>query len=128
MPAKSKAQQKLFALVYLYKQGKLPSASRKIRQIAKHISDDDAKKYASTSHDALHEIKKIIYSNEYIIESLKDIQETKTPGYIKGKLIDNYTASILLTVISNLNPQYKNHLLTYPINEMVMLAYKLLVS
>lgn len=126
MPAKSKAQQKLFALVHAYKQGKLPNASNKIKQIAKHISDADAKKYASTKHDSLQEIKNIIHSPEFIVETLKEIQRTSQPDYVKGKLVDHFTASVLLTVVGNLNAHNKTHLLSYPINEMVMLAYKVL--
>ena len=48
MPAKSKSQQKLFALVHLYQQGKIPAdkVSNTIKRIAKTISPEDAKKYA----------------------------------------------------------------------------------
>ena len=60
MPAKSKSQQKLFALVYKYKNGELNKADidsnelwTKIVNIAKGISKQDAKDFASTKHKSL---------------------------------------------------------------------------
>lgn len=128
MPAKSKAQQKLFALVHAYKQGKLPNVSKKIKQIAQHISDEDAKKYASTKHEHLPELKELFHSPAFIQETLKEIQQSKTPDYVKGKLIDEYTASMLLVAMKHLHEDHRKQLLSYPINEMVLLSYKLLTA
>lgn len=128
MPAKSKAQQRLFALVHRYKKGQLPNASKKIKQIAKHISDKDAEKYASTKHAGLTELKEILHSPVFIQETLEEIQRSKTPDYVKGKLIDEYTANMILVASKYLHEEHKKQLLSYPINEMVVLSYKLLTS
>lgn len=127
MPAQSKAQQKLFALVHLYQQGKLPvdKVSAKIKRVAKTISPEDAKKYAETKHVAL---KEIIQSPTYITETLNDIIEHKTPEHIKGVLVDHYTASLLKAVITNLNENNKKKFVTKSVDEMVAIAYKMVTS
>ena len=58
MPAKSKAQQRLFGMVHAYQKGKLKHAPAKVREIARHISSDDAKHFAETSHRGLPERKR----------------------------------------------------------------------
>lgn len=127
MPAKSKAQQRLFALVHQYQQGKLPNASGKIKQIAKHISPEEAEKYASTSHAGLSEVlTRVFNSPEYIHETLMTIIETKHPDYVKGFLVDVFTAQMLLTVSGRLNEDNRSKLFQQPMNEMVALAYKIL--
>ncbi|MFW5847798.1 MAG: DUF5661 family protein [bacterium] len=88
MPAKSKSQQRLFGMVYAYKDGKLDlnelddSLAKKIKDIAEDISKKDAKKYASTEHDELpekvEESSKIKRFEEYIKESNDD----KPEGYM----------------------------------------------
>jgi len=50
MPAKSPSQQRLFGMVTAYKRGKLKHAPKKIRQVAEHISDEDAEHFARTKH------------------------------------------------------------------------------
>lgn len=57
MPAKSKSQQRLFGMVHAYKQGKLKNAPKKIKDVAKHISDEDAKDFAKTKSSKLPEKK-----------------------------------------------------------------------
>jgi hypothetical protein len=57
MPAKSKSQQRLFGMVHAYQKGKLKGASDKVKEIAKHISDGDAKDFASTRRKGLPEKK-----------------------------------------------------------------------
>ena len=57
MPAVSKSQQRLMAMVHAYKNGKLKKAPKKIKQVAKHISDSDARDFARTGHEGLPEKK-----------------------------------------------------------------------
>lgn len=57
MPALSKSQQRLFGMVHAYKKGKLKEAPAKIRNIAKHISDKDARDFAKTKSKDLPEKK-----------------------------------------------------------------------
>lgn len=58
MPAVSESQQRLFGMVHAYQKGKLKHAPGKIRQIARHISEEDAEHFARTKHDGLPERKK----------------------------------------------------------------------
>ena len=57
MPAVSKSQQHLFGMVYAYKRGKLKNAPKKIKEVAKHISDEDARDFAKTKSGDLPEKK-----------------------------------------------------------------------
>lgn len=57
MPAVSGSQQRLFGMVHAYQKGKLKKATKKIREIARHISEDDAKHFAETKHNGLPERK-----------------------------------------------------------------------
>lgn len=57
MPALSKSQQRLFGMVHAYKKGKLKKAPKKIKEIAKNISDEDAKDFAKTKSRDLPEKK-----------------------------------------------------------------------
>ena len=71
MPAKSKAQQRLFGMVHAYqKHG--GDASPKVKKIAGQISYDDADEFASTKHKGLPEKKKSFK------EWAKDRKEFKT--------------------------------------------------
>lgn len=127
MPAVSKQQQKLFAMVHAYQTGKLSpeKADHRIKKIAKHISSSDAKKYASAIHTELAEI---FHSVAYITDTLKYIVEHNTPDYVKGVLIDRYTASLLLTVFSKLNEENQKKFVKQTINEMVAVSYKILTD
>lgn len=58
MPAKSKAQQRLFGMVHAYQKGKLKHAPASVKRIAKHISKEDARHFAETKHEGLPETKK----------------------------------------------------------------------
>lgn len=58
--AVSKSQQRFFGMVYAYKKGELDldsiddeSLQDEIKNVADNISDEDAKKFASTKHDGL---------------------------------------------------------------------------
>lgn len=57
MPALSKSQQRLFGMVHAYKTGKLKKAPKKIKEVAKHISDEDARDFAKTKSSGLPEKK-----------------------------------------------------------------------
>ena len=128
MPAVSTQQQKLFALVHGYQTGKISGSkvSPKIKKIAKSISVADAKKFASTKHADIKEIAAVFNSPTYIQETLHEIVTFKTPDYVKGQLIDVFTAQMLLTVMDKLNEDNKQSLLTRPLNEMVAISYKVL--
>lgn len=127
MPAKSKAQQKLFAIVHLYQQGKIPAdkVSEKIKKIAKHITPDEARRYATTPTSHL---KNVVESPAYITETLQEIIEKGRPDYIKGRLVDNYTASLIKTVLDNLHENNKKIFLSKSLDEMVALSYKMVAG
>ena len=55
MPAVSKHQQHLFALVHAYKKGVLKDVSPRVKEIAAHISDTDADHFAATNTRGLPE-------------------------------------------------------------------------
>lgn len=66
MPALSKSQQRLFGMVHAYKSGKMKKAPKKIRDIAKGISDEDARDFARTSTKGLPE-KKASFVDEFFM-------------------------------------------------------------
>lgn len=80
MPASSKSQQRLMAWVHAYKNGKAKNAPKKVRDVAKHISDSDARDFARTKHDGLPE-KKASYLDELFIRGfisrLQDLSRIK---------------------------------------------------
>lgn len=60
MPAKSKSQQRLFAMVHAYNKGEFHgsrSLRKRVADLSKHISDEDAKHFAQTPHTGLPERK-----------------------------------------------------------------------
>ena len=129
MPAKSKAQQRLFGLVHAYQKGKVPASkvSPQIKKIAKSISPEEARKYAKTSHKDLREILKTILSSpSYTEQSIREIVESNTPSQVKGQFIDVFTAQMLATVMDNLNEDNKSKLLNQSLDQMVALSYKIL--
>lgn len=128
MPAVSKQQQKLFGLVHAYQQGKVPAdkVSDKIKKIAKSISPEDAKKFATTSHADIKELQSVFNSPSYVENTLQEIIKTSTPDHVKGQLVDVFTAQLLTTVMKQLNEQNKNVLLQKPLHEMVAISYKIL--
>lgn len=70
MPSTSKSQQRLFGMVHAYQKGKLRHAPAKVREIAGHISEEDAKHFAKTRHDGLPE--------------RRDREEEKAAAYLVG--------------------------------------------
>lgn len=127
MPSVSKQQQKLFGLVHAYQMGKVSSdkVNDKIKKIANNISPEDAKKFAS-SRVSIDEVKTVFNSPTYIQETLQEIVNTKTPSYVKGELVDTFTAQMLTTVLKKLNEHNKTVLLQKPLTEMVAISYKIL--
>lgn len=59
-------------MVHAYQKGKLKHAPAKVREIASHISEDDAKHFAKTRHDGLPE--------------RRDREEEKAAAYVAGFL------------------------------------------
>ena len=60
MPARSRSQQRLFAMVHAYNKGELHcgrSLRKRVVDLAGRISDDDARDFARTKHDGLPERK-----------------------------------------------------------------------
>lgn len=58
MPARSKSQQRLFAMVHAYNKGEFHgsrSLRKRVADLSKHISDEDARHFAKTKHDGLPE-------------------------------------------------------------------------
>lgn len=58
MPARSKSQQRLFAMVHAYNKGEFHgsrSLRKRVADLSKHISDEDARHFAETKHDGLPE-------------------------------------------------------------------------
>lgn len=127
MPSVSKQQQKLFGIVHAYQTGKISAdkVNDKIKKIANNISPEDAKKFAS-SRVSIDEVKTVFNSPTYIQETLQEIVNTKTPSYVKGELVDTFTAQMLTTVLKKLNESNKNILLQKPLTEIVAISYKIL--
>lgn len=55
MPSVSASQQRLFGMVYAYKQGKLNHAPKLVKRLAEQMSDEDVEHFARTKHDGLPE-------------------------------------------------------------------------
>ena len=58
MPARSKSQQRLFAMVHAYNKGELHCGRqlrKRIAALSKHVSDEDARHFAETPHAGLPE-------------------------------------------------------------------------
>jgi len=75
MPAKSKSQQALMAMVYSYLNGETTDVSDQVKEIAKSMSKEEARKYASTktknlpSHVKESIISKQMSFSQFIKES-----------------------------------------------------------
>jgi serine/threonine protein phosphatase PrpC len=93
MPAVSKKQQKLFAIVKAYKDGKNDKVDQKVKDIANNISDDDATDMASTSTKGL--LDKV--SKEEIVRALihnEIMSEGKADKY--DKIVDKFAKTLRL--------------------------------
>lgn len=58
--------------------------------------------------------------------ALKTIVESGEAAKVKGKMVDTFTATMLMTVARKLNEENKQKLFNRSINEMVAVAYKVL--
>lgn len=63
-----------------------------------------------------------------VLKTLHRIVETKQPDYVKGKLIDTYTATLLCTVSTKLNEANQRKFTAKSLDEMVALAYKMVTG
>jgi hypothetical protein len=129
MPAKSKAQQRFFGMVHAFQKGDIPAseASKAVKRVAKTISPEDAKKYASTSHDDLKEIlAKIVSSPLYTEQLIREAANSSVPTKVKGKYIDGYTAKLISLTLDNLTENNKLSLLENSMDEIVALSYKII--
>lgn len=68
MPAKSKSQQRLFGMVQAYNEGEFRGSGalrRRVAELARRISAEDAEHFARTSHDGLPEKRaQVMYTPE----------------------------------------------------------------
>jgi hypothetical protein len=60
-----------------------------------------------------------------VVDALHDIVETRQPNYVKGSLVDVYSASLLYTVCSKLNEDNQIKFTAKSLDEMVAISYKL---
>ena len=79
MPAKSKAQQRLFGMVDAYKKGDLKHASKKIKDIADEMDSGEVKKFAKTKTHNLPET---------VDENIVRINESQLRQIVKGCVHD----------------------------------------
>ena len=79
MPAKSKAQQRLFGMVDAYKKGDLKHASKKIKDIADEMDSSEVKKFAKTKTHNLPET---------VDENIVRINESQLRQIVKGYVHD----------------------------------------
>lgn len=135
MPAKSKAQQRLFGMVHAYQKGELKDASKEIKDIAKSISKKDAEDFAETKHKGLpNKVKKAkkkiteAQLRSVIAESIKNVlNEWAEPGEDKfypgkyifypedGKLAGDmgYEINDIAELVSNSPEELKNNIKEY---------------
>jgi len=98
MPAVSKKQQKLFAIVKAYKDGKNNKVDQKVKDIANDISDEDATDMASTKTKNLpdkvskEEIVHALVHNE-LAEDAKKRDYAKEYQARKGDYYEKYQSS-----------------------------------
>ena len=84
MPAVSESQRRLMGMVHAYKKGKLKHAPKKIKEVAKHISDDDARDFAKTKHDGLPDKK-----------DKKDRKSEKKASFLDEMFVRGFVSRIL---------------------------------
>jgi len=58
--------------------------------------------------------------------TLSRIVETGIPESVKGKMVDTFTATMILTVSRKLNEDNRKELFSRSINEIVAISYKVL--
>jgi len=55
MPAKSKKQQRLFAMALAQKRGKMKGSSKKVKELSNEMTEQELEKFAKTKHKGLKE-------------------------------------------------------------------------
>lgn len=85
MPAQSKSQQRLFGMALAQKKNKMKGASKKVKELAKGMSEKKLKEFASTKHKGLKE-SFVLNFEQFITESEDEIGKAYiTPeGELKG--------------------------------------------
>ena len=112
MPARSKAQQRLFGMVHAYQKGKLKNAPEEVKNIARSISDEDAEHFAKTKHKGLPEKKA-----ERLYTYLPKDNTALTDGLLSTALSDKgfekyrgrtgkYTKEDVLKVLDSWEPEW----------------------
>lgn len=78
MPARSKAQQRLFGIVHAIQKGEASPKgfSRKIREMAKRVDPEDAKHFAATKTDKLPEKKASFLQDAFLRGYMSRITES----------------------------------------------------
>lgn len=94
MPAKSKAQQRLFGMVDAYKKGDLKHASKKIKDIADEMDSSEVKKFAKTK---THNLPETVDENIVRINESQLRQIVK--GYVRDILKEGHKYSRLRNVL-----------------------------
>lgn len=110
MPAKSKAQQRLFGMVHAYQKGKMKNAPDSVKRIARHISKDDAKHFAETKHDGLPETKKEAMASMLLRKHAEDRSHLGRNGMIAGALAGGGLEALLQNEAFKMNGMNKSYL------------------
>ena len=128
MPAKSQKQRKLFAMVYAYKKGQLPNASKKVKEIAKGVTLKQAEDFAKKVQQELEqeEEKEVKQENLNRIKLMDLISENKVIYGKDYKIVgfaDRATGNMSIKIISN-NPQILKGIRTKDFAEALAKVYK----
>lgn len=67
-------------------------------------------------------------AQQKLVDTLDEIIQQKRPDYVKGQLVDNYTAALIKTVLTNLHEDNQKLFLSKSVDEMVALAYKMVTA
>jgi len=124
MPATSKSQQRFFGLVRGVQKGKVSpdSVSPSIRKVAKSMSKNTVKKYASTPRSSLPE--RLVELMLYCLTEYKLFLEMKTPK--SASLTDTYLSNLMQHTYENLNEDNKAIFLRLPLQMKAEVSYKIL--
>lgn len=86
--AVSTAQQEFMGMVHAYKKGEMKNASPEVKKAAKEMSDEEAKKFASTKHEGLPQHVKKEVKEETACDSSESQRDTRG-DYAKKEMIRN---------------------------------------
>jgi len=97
MPAKSRSQQRLFAMVHAYNKGEFHGSRalrKRVAALSRHISDSDARDFARTSHDGLPERKEEKKAQAFVRpETMQAIYGAVPVGEYAGAVVPGYIRS-----------------------------------